>query len=83
MTERIMKIEYNDRTEFSYWGNIDFDSNDAAKKARDEEYRSQKKAGRSCSRWTLPGQIRKYAGFGQPDGRCGTVYYLNVKREGA
>ncbi len=29
--------------------------------------------------WTLTGQLKKYAGFGRPDGRTRNVYYVSVR----
>lgn len=32
----------------------------------------------NCKGWTLTGQLRKYKGFGVPDGRMRNVYYITV-----
>lgn len=60
---------------------LDFpaDSHRLAKQARDARYRELKKAGASVKRWKLPGQIRQYSGFGQPDGRVRDIYFINVQ----
>lgn len=47
-----------------------------AKKERDLELRRIKKRDPSAYGWRLTGQLRQYAGFGQPDGRVRTVYYI-------
>jgi hypothetical protein len=62
---------------------LDFGGDDelahrAAKAARDEAYRTQRKSGIAARRWVLRGQLKKYAGFGIEDGRVRDVYYLTV-----
>lgn len=50
----------------------------AALKAR-KVYADQAKAeGRRVFAWTLPNQLKQYAGLGQYDGRVRNVYYLNI-----
>ena len=66
------------RNQITFWGNVGYPTNADARKARDllaTQFRQQKhKVKCSC----IPGQSRKYAGLGQPDGRTGNVYIVNV-----
>ena len=55
-----------------------YESKAAAKKARDEEYRRLTAKGTRCHRWVLRDQLRKYIGFGQPDGSVTDVYMLDI-----
>ena len=71
--EKAMRFS-DGRVEYSFWGNVEFESNEAAKAARDAKYREV--GGR---RWVLRDQLRPYAGLGQPDGRSGHVYKLTVE----
>lgn len=60
---------------FSYlWDN--YESDDAAKAARDARYKQLRAAGFAASRSVLRNQVRKYAGLGQPDGRSCNVYLV-------
>lgn len=45
--------------------------------ARNAKARELRKAGRIIKCWTLRNQTRKYAGFGQPDGRSCNVYMIS------
>ena len=49
-----------------------------ARKARDAEYRTLRASGTECRRWTLANQLKKYDGFGRPNGASCTVYYITV-----
>jgi len=49
-----------------------------AKKARDKEYRRAIDDGLQANRWTNRGQLRKYSGFGEPDGRVRDIYVLDI-----
>ena len=69
---------FSDHQEYSFWGNVEFVSNEAAKKERDTLYRQLKKEGSHCKRWVMKNQMRPYAGFGIPDGTVGDVYKLTV-----
>ena len=71
-------IPFQDRTQYSFWGNVDYASNKEALKARNAFQRELKQKGIRTRAWSLPGQIRKYARLGQPDGTVGTVYFLDV-----
>lgn len=37
-----------------------------------------KREGYGTRRWVLKGQLKKYAGFGQEDGRVRDVYMLDI-----
>ncbi len=53
-------------------------SNEAAKAARDEEYRRLKKIpGANPRRWVLKNQLKQYESFGVPDGRICDCYFIN------
>lgn len=54
-----------------------YESDDAAKKARDARYREMKKEGRNVKRFSLANQLKKYDGLGQPNGSSCPVYYIN------
>ena len=56
-----------------------FESNKAAKEARDADYRKLRKLGVRCKRWVLKDQWKKYDHFGGPvtDKYC-DVYMLNI-----
>lgn len=45
---------------------------------RDKQARAWRKEGFEVKCWTLTGQLRKYSGLGQPDGRIRNVYYITV-----
>lgn len=47
-----------------------------AKLLRDKDLRNLRRRGVNARGWRLTGQLRPYAGFGQPDGRVRTVYYI-------
>lgn len=67
------------RVEYSFWGNVEYDTNEAAKAARDllaRELRTQ--TGTVGRKWVLRNQLRPYAGLGESDGRSGHVYKLTV-----
>ena len=50
----------------------------AALRARKERADLERKAGHRVFAWTLPNQLKQYAGLGIPDGRIRNVYYLNI-----
>ena len=54
-----------------------FSNDKTALAARNRKLRELRKAGHRCRGFSLPGQMRKYAGLGQPDGRSCTVYMIN------
>ena len=54
-----------------------FESDTAAKAARDTFYRTLKSSGIKAKRFVLKHQIRQYSGFGQPDGRSCDVYMID------
>lgn len=64
-------------TRESFWGNVDYPSNDEAKQARDARARELRKQGRTVTCRRITNQLRKYSGLGQPDGRNGNVYELH------
>lgn len=64
--------------EFSFWGNIDYATNEEAKLQRDRKARELQSAGHKIRKSMLTGQMRKYASLGVPDGRVGHVYYVRV-----
>ena len=73
-------------TEFSFWGNVDFPTNEEAKKARDakakaltQEYKGNPEV--AIRRSQLRNQLRPYASLGVPDGRSGHVYTVTVERK--
>jgi muconolactone delta-isomerase len=54
-----------------------YESNAAAKAARDAKYKELKQQGIKTRRWILKGQCKQYESFGVPDGRICDVYYLS------
>lgn len=73
-------------TEFSFWGNVDFPTNEEAKTARDvkakeltQEYKGNSEV--TIRRSQLRNQLRPYASLGVPDGRSGHVYIVTVERK--
>lgn len=66
------------RYEFSVWGNIDTATNEEAKALRNAKAKELRARGCKVRQWVLRNQLRQYAGFGQPDGRVGHVYYVTV-----
>ena len=64
--------------EFSVWGNIDTATNEEAKQIRDQKAKELRARGCKVRKSVLRNQLRPYAGFGQPDGRVGHVYYVRV-----
>lgn len=71
-------IPFQDRTQYSFWGNVNYLDNKTALQARNAFAKEMKAKGFKTRAWSLPGQIRKYAGLGEPDGTSGTVYFLDV-----
>lgn len=74
-------------TEYSFWGNVDFPSNEEAKKARDskakalrQEYKGNSEV--TIRRGQLRNQLRPYVSLGIPDGRNGHVYSVTIVRKG-
>ena len=65
----------------SFWGNVDYQTNKEAYLARNTEARRLKALGYKVKLRSLPGQMRKYSGLGQPDGRIGTVYKIEIVGE--
>ena len=57
---------------------LKYNSKKEAIQARNKRYSELKKQGRKVTRFSLPGQLSKYSGLGQPDGRIRTVYYVNI-----
>ncbi len=55
-----------------------FDTDKAAMQARNRRLRELRKQGVRCFGSAMPNQVRKYAGFGQPDGRSCTVYQITI-----
>lgn len=55
-----------------------FETNEAAKAARDEFYRKLKVDGFTAMRSVLRGQIKQYASLGIPDGRMCDVYMIDT-----
>jgi hypothetical protein len=55
-----------------------YETDQEARSARDKQLREYRKQGIRCRGWRLTNQLRKYAGFGQPDGRSCTVYKITV-----
>jgi hypothetical protein len=49
-----------------------------ALKARDTTLRDLRRNGYTARGFTLRNQMRQYAGLGQPDGRVGPVYGINI-----
>ena len=71
-------MRFRDRIQYSYWGNIDYPSNEDAKKARDAKAKEKRAAGYRVRCSILRNQLRPYAGYGIPDGRIGNVYILDA-----
>lgn len=57
---------------------LDYPDRKSALKARKERADVERKAGKRVFAWTLPNQLKPYAGLGIPDGRVRNVYYLNI-----
>ena len=55
-----------------------YESDAAAKAARDSAYREAKKAGHKAYRSVLKGQLRQYWGFNEPCGEVCDVYMLTI-----
>ncbi|NJO65048.1 MAG: hypothetical protein HC836_45150 [Richelia sp. RM2_1_2] len=72
------RIPFNTYTQYSFWGNVDYIDNKAAMLERNKLATQLKKQGFIVKKHTLSNQLSKYSGLGQPDGRIGTVYYLDV-----
>ncbi len=74
------QMNFTNSTEWSFWGNVEYATNDEAKKARDIKYREL------CAHYSkiqvrrsvIKGQTSKYSGMGQPDGRTGDVYVVTL-----
>jgi len=64
----------------SFWGNVDYPSNEAARAARDARARELKQQGIAVRKSVLRDQLRPYAAFGVPDGRVGHVYIVEPNR---
>ncbi len=74
------EMKFHDRIEYSFWGNVEYDNNLAAKLARDEHAKNLAREGkRVISRWVLRDQMKKYDGLGQYNGTIGHVYKLEVQ----
>jgi hypothetical protein len=58
-----------------------YETDAAAKAARDEAYRLLRSAGIRSRRSVLKNQLKQYASLGVPDGRSCDCYYLGVLRE--
>lgn len=71
-------INFGKYIQYSFWGNVDYPDNKTAMLARNKLAREMKKQGNKVRCWTLANQLSKYSGFGQPDGRSGNVYKLDV-----
>jgi muconolactone delta-isomerase len=74
----IKSIPFRDRTQYSFWGNVDYATNADALAARNQFAKNMKAQGLKVRAWSLPGQTRKYSSLGNPDGTTGTVYYCDV-----
>lgn len=72
--------KFKDRTEYHFWGNVDYPSNQEAKERRDLWARELRLGGYLVKKSSLPGQMRKYSGIGRPDGRVGTVYVVEANK---
>lgn len=55
-----------------------YESDKAALQARNARLRDLRKDGRHCRGWVLRNQLKKYDGFGQPNGGICNVYYVTV-----
>lgn len=73
------KMNFGDRTQYAFWGNVDYPTNKDALKARNKAAAELRAFGVTVRVWSLAGQMRKYDGLGQPNGTIGTVYYLEAK----
>ena len=51
-----------------------------ALKARNARLKELRSSGVEARGMSLPGQLHKYSGFGQPDGSVGTVYGIEIVR---
>lgn len=61
---------------------LEFGSREAALKERNRYYRDiiQLFGKDAAHRFTLKDQLRKYSGFGQPDGTVRDVFYVQLNR---
>ena len=74
-------MNFGHSVEYSFWGNVEYPTNEDAKQARDAYARELIKQGLKPHRHTLPGQLRKYSGLGCPDGTIGNVYKISISKE--
>lgn len=65
----------------SFWGNVDYPTNEAARAARDARAAELKRQGIAVRKSVLRDQLRPYASFGVPDGRMGHVYMVEVRAD--
>lgn len=49
-----------------------------ALKARNAKLKELRKAGKKVRGWTLPNQLKKYDGLGQPNGGVCNVYLITI-----
>jgi hypothetical protein len=54
-----------------------FKTDKEAMQARNKKAKELKAKGHKVHSWVLRNQLKKYSGFGQPDGRTGHVYMLD------
>ncbi len=71
-------IRFEHRTEYSFWGNVEYPSNELAKQERDKFAKEMKAQGKNIKKTVLRNQQHKYSGLGQYDRTIGHVYYLWV-----
>ena len=66
----------NQKTFSRLWDGYETDQ--AAKSARDAFWREQRAAGKRATRSVLKNQLKKYDGLGQPNGSSCDVYMVTV-----
>lgn len=71
-------MDFSHYSQYAFWGNVEYTTNKAAMLARNALAKEMRVKGHRVVKRSLVGQLCKYSGLGQPDGRVGTVYYLDV-----
>ena len=69
------QMTFGNKVQYSFWGNVDYPSNDAAKAARDSFARDLKKDGWPIKRSMMQNQTRQYGLYAG----TGNVYQISVE----
>lgn len=81
--EKMRQMNFGLVTEYSFWGNVEYASNNEAKVARDKLAKELKAQGYIILKSRLADQMKRYDGIGQYNGTIGHVYKLRVQKAGA